>query len=560
MRSLPSARLPPLGLAAIALGLAFWTSIAALCGLALWRERQQVLEQAMQSAERLAALMEEHTARTFQVVDLALQFWVHEIEEIQPPRHDPAVRQMLQAQLKTMPYVRSLYVIAPDGRIVHDTEYPATPDVSLADRGYFTRHRDDAALRHGIAEPLQSRTGTGWFVAATRRLGGPGKFQGVVVAAIQLRYFSDLYQHMGLGPGQSIVLYHRDGRLMAQYPPDDARVGQSFADDPLFKTHLRRSDAGAYIGSGPTLPFGGVLGYHEVKGEPLVVQLAHETRSVLGGWQRAAAGTALALLVLALLIAAGVVQFVRSQAQRLLAQERQVQAEKLEALGQLSGSVAHDFGNALGIISLNLELVKRLLPAGEERAAKALAVAQRAVQNGSGLTRQLLSFARNRDVQTTEVDLNDAVASAMPLLKQAAGSRVEVLTQPAPGPLNCVMERAQFETALVNLVINARDAMEGSGRITLTTRPCDQAETDLRGGHGAASDICLTVTDTGPGMTDAVRRRALEPFFTTKGESGTGLGLAQVYGCMRRVGGDVRIESAPSRGTSIHLYFPAVRT
>ena len=159
------------------------------------------------------------------------------------------------------------------------------------------------------------------------------------------------------------------------------------------------------------------------------------------------------------------------------------------------------------------------------------------------LTQHLLAFARRQPLELRAVDLNSLVTEAHVLVAQAVASQIEIVLQLAPDLAPVMTDASQFEMALLNLVVNARDAMAGRGRIVLRTYA------DPHTGQP-----CLAVEDEGPGMSEETRRRALEPFFTTK-PSGTGLGLAQVYGFMQQIGGDLEIDSAPGKGTRVHLHF-----
>jgi signal transduction histidine kinase len=522
-----------------------WLLVTGVTVAAVWHEYDSAVARARLAAAATTALMEAQTASTLQVVDLVLQEVAGHLAAEGLPRHDPELRTLMQARLKDMPYVRAIFVIGPDGHILHDTDYPKTPDVSLADRDYFQAHRADLARLRGLSAPLQSRSGTGWFVAATRRLGDGQRFQGIAVAAIQLRYFADLYQRVGLGAGHQIALFHRDGRLIAQFPSDAGVIGHSYADRPLFRTHLARAPHGVYTTTGGPLGYQRILSYDALDQQPLVVTLSQDFTVVLAGWRHLALAAAVGLVVLALLLAGGVAQYLRMDSQRQRARERLAQGEKMEALGQLTGSIAHDFANVLAIVATNLELLRR---GGTGAApARVLERAQRAVDTGTEMTRQLMAFARKRELVVVDADLNEVLASVLPLLEQAAGQGMVLALEPQPRPARCRLDRSQLEVALINLVANARDAAGGRGRIVLRT-----------GERTGRPDLLrLSVEDDGPGMDEAVRRRALEPFFTTKGEAGTGLGLAQVYGMMQQLGGDVTIASAPGQGTTINLDFPA---
>jgi signal transduction histidine kinase len=535
-------------------GAAFWLVVAGVAGLGLMRERNQAVESAKRHAEATVALMEQHSASTFQAVAMALEDVANRVDSRNLPPNDPGLREAMRSSLHRMPYVRAIYVIGPDGFIVHDTDYPATPHVSLADRPYFKAHQEDPQLVRGNASPLQSRSGTGWFVAATRRVGSAAEFKGVAVAAIQVQYFSDLYQRIGLGPGQRILLFHKDGRLIANHPREADSIGRRFSDFPLFQTFLPQADQDTYTSEGPPLPYERIMSYRTVDGEPLVVALVYDMRTVLAGWHRVVIGAAIALGALLVLVAVGVGAYMREQAQRRAEREQHLQAEKLEALGQLTGTIAHDFANLLSIIGNNLELMGMLLK-DDERVGRPLAVARRAVDNGSQMTHELLGFARQRELVLSRADLNEAVRAMTHMLEQAAGPRVLLELSLTEEPCFCKIDRTQLEVALINLVVNARDAMKGRGRVELRTQVLRPIA--VKKGRRGAAKVRLTVSDNGPGMSEYVRRRALEPFFTTKGEQGTGLGLAQVYAQIQKLRGDLVIESTEGVGTSIHMHFPS---
>lgn len=236
----------------------------------------------------------------------------------------------------------------------------------------------------------------------------------------------------------------------------------------------------------------------------------------------------------------------RHASQTLLDQTRQelVQAQKLEALGQLTGGVAHDFNNLLTAIQSGLRTLERQ---NEER-MKTMALLSQALDRGSGLTKQLLSFARREEMQLERVRTPEALESAAALISQSIGSGIRFELQAAPGLWPIKVDRNQFELALLNLAVNARDAMRGAGDLII------QAE-NVVGEIGQS--VAISVIDSGEGMSDEVRARALEPFFSTKpaGE-GTGLGLAQVHGFVTQCGGALAIDSSPGNGTTITITLP----
>lgn len=546
-----------LGSAAAAVAFLGWLSVASVVGVLLWQQRQDLTHDTEVRVAATTALLQAHTANTFQAVDNALVEIAAAVEREDPPRHDPKLRQSMRARLPAMPYVRALFVIGPDGRIRHDTDFPQTPDVSLADRPYFREYAEGGTDHdHALSGPLQSRSGAGWFVAATRRIGQGATFRGVAVAAIQLEYFSTLYGKVGLEKDDQIMLFHADGRLLAQHPVAAGEVGANYAAFPLFRQYLPNASWGVYQAEGPPVTYPRVVGYAQVPGEPLVVAQVVDMSERFAGWRKLVLIALLFLLLLLGLALFGVREMVRARLQAQRTRERLQQSEKVEAMGLLASTVAHDFANVLGIVATNLEVLRRTLPQ-EGIPAGALERARRAIDNGTAMTRQLLSFSRRRELQVAATDLNEVVAGALPLLQQAAGDRIRVRTELGPALPACKADRGQLETALINLVVNARHATEGPGEVVVRTRLVSRPAPGLAWPRHRRQDFpCVTVQDSGRGMSEEVRRRAAEPFFTTKGEEGTGLGLAQVYGFMQQLGGDVGIDSAPGAGTAVHLCFP----
>jgi signal transduction histidine kinase len=257
--------------------------------------------------------------------------------------------------------------------------------------------------------------------------------------------------------------------------------------------------------------------------------------------------------VLALLLAGLIVQFVRQQRAREREQARVAQMEKFEALGRLTSGIAHDFANLLNIIATNLQMIA--LPSTDDASTRnASAVAQRAVARGTHLIERLRAFATRKPLDIKPSDLNAVVRESSELLRQAVTSGTELASDLAGDLSPCLADESELEVALVNLVVNARDA--GARRIEVKTYNCTDAAHPPLWRHDRAYEyVCLSVGDDGSGMSEEVRRRALEPFYTTKGDGGTGLGLAQVYAFMQQIGGDVSIDSAVGSGTTVHLLF-----
>ncbi len=229
------------------------------------------------------------------------------------------------------------------------------------------------------------------------------------------------------------------------------------------------------------------------------------------------------------------------------------QAQKMEAVGQLTGGIAHDFNNMLTVVIGNLDSLARALR-GTGRNFGRAEMALTGALSCAELTRRLLAFARRQPLQPSPVHLGQMCRNVAKLLGRTLGERIRIDIKGEPGLWHVLADPSQVESSLINLAVNARDAMTEGGTLTLeTSNVTSSGEDDIPPGEFAL----LSVTDTGVGMTAEVLERAVEPFFTTKNLGhGTGLGLSMVYGFVKQSGGHVKIESAPNRGTRVRLYLP----
>ena len=232
------------------------------------------------------------------------------------------------------------------------------------------------------------------------------------------------------------------------------------------------------------------------------------------------------------------------------------QSQKMEAIGQLTGGIAHDFNNLLAVVSSSVDILATR--AQNYADIKVLDAIRRTVERGALLTQQLLSFARQQPLIVEKYDLNDVIASFEAVLRRAGNSAIEMEILPAQGTKTVLLDAARFEAALLNLVVNARDAMPDGGKLVVAVENVEVGAGEV-GNMPAGSYVRVSVADTGSGMPPAVVARAFEPFFTTKEiGKGTGLGLSQVYGFIAQSGGDVVIESEEGKGTTISMYLPVV--
>jgi PAS domain S-box-containing protein len=251
------------------------------------------------------------------------------------------------------------------------------------------------------------------------------------------------------------------------------------------------------------------------------------------------------------------VSLLRDMSEELKQKEALLRAKKLKAIGQLTGGIAHDFNNLLTIISGNLELLE-----GSKMNAQDLDLlrrASKAADSGARLTNRLLTFARRRELAPEIVNLNEQVRAMTELLRRTIGDTIELRTQLAPGLWLTQADVGEVEAAVLNLAINARDAMPEGGELNIRTDNAvlEEGEMGFEGALNAGSYVRISVSDNGVGMSKAIMGRVFEPFFTTKPPGrGTGLGLSTIYGFIKQSNGHITIYSEPGAGTTVNLYLP----
>ncbi|QGZ38510.1 PAS domain S-box-containing protein [Pseudoduganella flava] len=240
--------------------------------------------------------------------------------------------------------------------------------------------------------------------------------------------------------------------------------------------------------------------------------------------------------------------------QRRIHEQSYLQAQKMEAIGQLTAGLAHDFNNLLQVVNGNLELAQRMLD-NKAMASQAIGRAQRAALKGGALTQQLLTFARKQRLEPRRINLNALVLDFAEMLVRTLGQEVQLHLDLRPGLPPCVLDPTHLEMALLNVLINARDAMPAGGEVTVGTSLVSDPERVAAHRLPPGHYVSICVIDHGIGMAPHVLQRATEPFFTTKGP-GTGLGLAMVHGFVQQSQGRLEIDSKPDEGTTVRMLFP----
>ena len=536
--------------------------IGLLAGGEIWRSYRQATSAAERSAAALVHLLAEQTERTIQAIDLTL-IGMRDALLVAPrlAPDDPAYRAALQERLKSLPYVRSLFVVGADGFATQDSG--ALHETSLADRPYVQAHREVPDLGLHIGQPLRSVTTDFWFISLSRRIanadGGFGGFGGVVVAAVEPRYFKRFYENISVGEGTLIALLLRDGTLLARTPDHDETIGRSDARSPVHKLALELGSGVTWTTS-PVDRTTRIVAYRTLAKESLIVMVGWPVSKIYDAWIEHAAvvgGSSLLVWVLASVLTWW---WVKSRHRERAERAHLSQVRRLEMMGRIAGALAHDIGNTIKIARTTFTLLRPSL--GSQQDAMALVDdADRSLKSAFDIIDRLLAFARRQELSPRATDLGELICGFVSILRQAAGPHIELNLDVKGGrPLACVIDPIHLELALLNLVLNSKDAMPNGGRIAIELREV-QAPRKRKMWRGLQSPALpwaeIAVRDNGSGMSRHVLEHALEPFFTTR-TGGSGLGLSQVLGFVRQSGGDVCIESREGAGTTVRLLFPTV--
>ena len=250
--------------------------------------------------------------------------------------------------------------------------------------------------------------------------------------------------------------------------------------------------------------------------------------------------------------------FVRDITEKVAAEEQLKQAQKMESVGQLTGGIAHDFNNMLTVITGTIDILGDAVADKPQLAAIAKLISE-AADRGAELTGHLLAFARKQPLQPRETDINALMVNSGKLLRPTLGEHIEIETILRPDVWPALVDPNQLSSALLNLAINARDAMPNGGKLTLETSNVvlDQNYAKTNADVPPGDYVLVAVSDTGQGIPEAIRNKVFEPFFTTKDVGkGTGLGLSMVYGFVKQSGGHIKVYSEEGHGTTFRIYLP----
>jgi two-component system NtrC family sensor kinase len=532
-----------------------------------------VFREAEARAAHIAGVLQDHAERVFETIALALNnarglLANHTDEEISASRE---LWNSLRSIQSAGPQLGSIFVLGPDGSDVINTRAFPAPRVDFSDRDYFLAQKDnDNGLYLGRSY-IGKISHIPIFNFSIRRTYPDGRFAGVVGSSGFVEYFHKFYSTVGdTDDDFAVALIRSGGDILVRYPT--FQVGEK-----LDLSGVRASDTGRQVGYMRSSIDGKQRLYAttQVGNFPAFVSYSATTGAIRAQWAEGLIIPALlTVFAVAVLLGLSTIAIRRAQREGIAIQqlsetahdlqretERRQQAEKslfqaqkLDAIGRLTGGIAHDFNNLLTIILGNLTLAKKRV--ADTGLARLLEGAEEAGKRGAALTGQLLTFSRVQPLRPSNVDLNEVLIAAKSWISGAVTEAIQIKLEASPTLMPVHIDVGQFEAALLNLVVNARDAMQGQGTLTIKSfvahAPVDTPVSLIAGEYAA-----VAVSDRGPGIPADIVNKVFEPFFTTKPPGkGTGLGLSQVHGFVRQSGGDIAIDSKPGQGTTITLFLP----
>ena len=558
---------------------------------AAWQERRLLLHEAAQRVDKTAEVLEEHTAAAFHAYELIFARIDEHFHGM--PEEDEAARHAYLAAIDhDLKEVGSLFLIDAAGRVTAHSRFYPVPATNVSDRDYFRmllpsagkarQDGDDGASLDSEARvaldasdlavgvPNRGRfSGNTKLNIARATTAADGRFTGAISISVSQEYFASFQRTLSSSPDDSMALIRADGTVLTRSPVLTSEQMDKALTPQNNRAVLARLAGGVSVFVSPLDGMERISSYRKLADYPIYVGYGLSTAAVLEPWRvhlviyGAMAATAGLMLFGVTWLALRTAQdeararagLVAEMSRRELAETALRQSQKMEAMGQLTGGIAHDFNNLLAAVLGNLELSIKRLP-DDPRLRRYIDGAIQGAKRGAALTQRMLAFSRRQELKLEAVDLPALVRGMADLVVRSIGPTIRIETRFPVQLAPAHVDVNQLESTLLNLVVNARDAMPKGGEIVISGHE-EGVGLGSPLGLSAGQYVVLTVTDTGEGMDAATLARATEPFFTTKAVGkGTGLGLAMVHGLAAQSGGTLRIESSPGRGTTIALWLP----
>lgn len=529
-----------------------------------WDDYRRIHEHTDERIERALDVVQEHSLKAFQTIERTMAE-TNEVLRGLTPEQILAEEARLQRRLKrtqdALPQIEAIWVFDKAGRpLVSSTILPVPRDLDNSERDYFKVQADQDAGTY-IGKTITSKIGDiRFFVVSQRRPTQDGSFDGIVAVSVRPEHFRDFYGRIARGIADSFGLIRSDGEFLARYPSRGNEPMRLNPQSGFIGSIQQNQEAGRFIATSQIDGIGRWIGYRKVPGYPVYVQVGVETAVVWWElWSRMrwllAFGlpATMGLFAISLLALRRTRSFHAEVERREMAEAALKQAQRLEAVGHLTGGVAHDFNNLLMVVKGNLDRLRRYPM--EERQKRSLDAIETAAGRGASLVRQLLSFSRQQTHEPEVVDLSRYLLDLQDMLRSSLRGDIAIDMRLPPGLWNTKVDLNELELAILNIAVNARDAMPDGGQLLIEGWNLNLRDPDVVGLQGEY--VALSLTDTGSGIPEDVLPHVFEPFYTTKDVGkGTGLGLSQVYGFARQSGGTATALAEPGRGTTITLYLP----
>jgi len=530
--------------------------------------------EATDAALRTVRVAEEHALKVFdmnEALDARIVDLIKNLDDDAIRENEADIHEKLRTMGGGYPQVAAVSIFGRDGILLASSRFYPAPRISIAERDDFTGVRDNKAIEHISKVMAGHVAGEQVFNTGVARHDANGQFAGIVSVALRPTYFSAFYRELlgGEDAPMTLGLTRSDGAVLARFPPKPREAATVTPHTPFADALAESRRAGVVRMPAAGSEGGLILAFRRVGSYPVYVSCGYRTSAIWAGWYRY-----LGLLILSMFTPSIVLWCVIWLSLKRLGAEEEAwerwqaeasmrrsiesayrQSRKMEALGNLVGSVAHDFNNLLMIISTNVQIARRRGAPGLDRELSAV---ERALKSGQSLTRQLLGVARKQPLRNETIAVERWLPACRELLDASLGAKVALVTDVDAGVWPMRVDVAELELALINIAVNARDAMPNGGRFTVRASNITFRHED---GIPLTGDfVQLSLEDTGVGMPSEVLARAFEPLFTTKPKGmGTGLGLPQVFAFCERSGGLAAIDSATGAGTSVRLYLPRAK-
>ncbi|ASL46734.1 Blue-light-activated protein [Burkholderia sp. AD24] len=547
----------------------------AIMALSDWRSR---VAEATDLTLRTVRVADEHALKVFdmnETLDARVVDLTEGLDDEGIRAREAAIHEKLRTMGGGYPQVAAVSIFGRDGSLLATSRFYPAPAMSIGERDDFVGIRGGKDLEHVSKVMTGHVAGEQVFNTGVARRDADGGFAGVVSVALRPSYFDAFYREL-LGGNDitpiTMSLVRTDGAILARYPrnprnPRNPREPAAVAPHSPFADALAQGRRAGVVTMRSDLDGDDmIVAFRRVGSYPVYVACGYRTSALWAAWYRH-----LSVLILSIFTPSIALWCVIWLSLRRLGAEEEAwerwqaeasmrrsiesayrQSRKMEALGTLVGSVAHDFNNLLMILSSNVQIARRRGTPGLDRELSAM---ERALKSGQSLTRQLLGVARKQPLRNETLSLERWLPACRELLRASLGAKVSLVIDIGVEVWPMHVDVAELELALINVAINARDAMPNGGRFTVRA-----ANIHFRRDDGfplSGEFVQLSLEDTGVGMAPDVLARAFEPLYTTKSQGmGTGLGLPQVFAFCERSGGLAAIDSAVGAGTSVRLYLP----